>query len=379
MSERPYLDYYISNKIIPVRQDISQLESHLKRRSVLYHHLSIPPAAVRSQRVLEIGPGTGDNAIHTASLSPKAYVLVDGNPYSIAATKERLADSRFSFSEIPEIELVECDFFHYHDERRFDLVLCEGIIPGQTEGARFLQHAASFVDIGGLLVITTMSATSVLAEVSRRLLKPVISMRAIGQEDLFGQLQAIFTTHLETLSGRSRVAEDWIRDNILQPWPKSVVFTMNDAIGDRFDVYGTSPQLIQDFRWYKTAAVDGVTMNNVARKQWEKWSAIFIDYRADTDKPPGIDSKELEIECLGILMDAHEAWRIEDLSKVESCVGRIARLGEWICPYLPTTAASIRDFVAGAAALIDGAAFEFPEFKSWFGRGQQYVSFLRIH
>ena len=87
MSERPYLDYYISNKIIPVRQDISQLESHLKRRSVLYHHLSIPPAAVRSQRVLEIGPGTGDNAIHTASLSPKAYVLVDGNPYSIAATR----------------------------------------------------------------------------------------------------------------------------------------------------------------------------------------------------------------------------------------------------------------------------------------------------
>lgn len=380
MAQRPYLDYYISNKIIPVRQDISQIDTHLKRRSLLYHHLHIPPNAVHRQRVLEVGPGTGDNAVHTASLLPARYVFVDGNPYSIAALKARIADDRYRFSEIPELEVVECDFFEYRDERRFDLVLCEGIVPGQTDGAGFLRHAASLVDEGGLLVITTMTATSTLAEVCRRLLKPIFASLTTTPEQLFERLCACLEPHFDTLPGRSRLAEDWIRDNILQPWPRSIIFTLPDAldaIGDEFEVHGTSPQFIQDFRWYKSAAIDSVSVNDVARTQWAKWAPTFLDYRLAPDTAPAFDGSALEAECLAILIDAHEAWQADDKSKVAACVDRIMRFGEWISPQFPFTGASVRDYVGGMTAALDEAPPEFAEFKFWFGRGQQYVSFLR--
>jgi SAM-dependent methyltransferase len=380
MATRPYLDYYIANKIIPVNQDLSNIDLHMKRRSILYHYLHIPPAAVRGRKVLEIGPGTGDNAIFTASLLPDTYVMVDGNPFSIAALKERIADPRYAFSKVPHLDWAECDFFAYQDERRYDLVLCEGIVPGQAEGARFLRHAASFVDARGLLVLTTESATSILSEVCRRLVKPIFAKRADSPKELSERLEAFIAPHLNTLPGRSRLVGDWIKDNILQPWPRGVVFTIDDtidAVGDHFDVYGTSPQFIQDFRWYKAAAVDDVTINDVARQQTAYWSPIFIDYRFDAADFRGFDGLALEKECLGIFLDAHEAWETGDLALVAACVGRIGHLGDWIAPTFPRTAESIRDFVASINALLAGDLIDAGEFKSWFGRGQQYVSCIR--
>jgi len=86
-------------------------------------------------------------------------------------------------------------------------------------------------------------------------------------------------------------------DNILQPWPETAVFTMEnalDTLDDEFDVYGTSPQLIQDFRWYKAVAVDVETLNDVARQQIKFWSPQFIDYRLDPSGFSGFDGAELE-------------------------------------------------------------------------------------
>jgi len=35
---------------------------------------------------MEVGPGSGHNAIYTALLKPASYTLVDGNPRSLAET-----------------------------------------------------------------------------------------------------------------------------------------------------------------------------------------------------------------------------------------------------------------------------------------------------
>jgi len=242
MKVRPYLDFYGKNKIIPVSQDLSDLSIHLKRRSILYHFLHIPPALVRGRRVLEIGPGTGDNAIHTASLLPDTYTLVDGNPYSIASSRERINDPRYCFRKVRNLQCIETDFLNYRDDRRYDLVLCEGVIPAQDDCRTFLRHAASYVDDDGILVITTLSATSILADVCRRLVKPVLA-RKVTQAKLFDELVAFFRPHLEALPGRSRMLGDWVMDNILQPWPETSIFTIEDAldtIDDEFDLYGTS-------------------------------------------------------------------------------------------------------------------------------------------
>ncbi len=36
---RPFLDYYRAQKIIPVKQDLTDLAAHFKRRAFLYHCL----------------------------------------------------------------------------------------------------------------------------------------------------------------------------------------------------------------------------------------------------------------------------------------------------------------------------------------------------
>jgi len=380
MTVRPYLDYYIENKIIPVEQDLSDLALHLKRRSLLYYYLGIPPTAVRNRRVLEIGPGTGDNAVHTASLGPHTYVFVDGNPYSLNAVKKRCANPRYFLADVPNLKLIETDFLLFNDEDRYDLVLSEGLVPGQKDSKAFLRHVSSFADRDGLIVTTTISATSLLAEICRRLIKPLLGARAKTSEQLFEQLETLFEPHLQTLPGRSRSAGDWVRDSILQPYPREFVFTIADAvdaIGKEFDLYASSPRFIQDFRWYKAAAVDGRTLNAVAIEQISLWSPLFIDYRLEPGDIGRVDGIELEDKSLDILTRVHEAWVSHDIDMVRECVERIAEFGDGISRTIPRTAASIKDFVAGMKSLLAGQPSHFGDFSSWFGRGQQYISFLR--
>jgi hypothetical protein len=222
----------------------------------------------------------------------------------------------------------------------------------------------------------------VLPDIGRRLAKPVLARQTGSIEELRERLAALFTPHLKTLPGYSRVVRDWVEDNIVMEWTRHMVFTMHDAIdaiGDEFDVYGTSPQFIQDFRWYKSAAVDGITINDVARQQVAKWSPLFLDYRVDPSEFRGFDGVALEQECHAAMEASYLASRTEDPADVDACIDRIRRIGEWVAPVFPGTAQSVRDFIAGMAELRRGQTPDFGTFKSWFGRGQQYVSFLRRH
>ena len=82
---RAFLDYYEEYKIIPVNQNITDIKKHFRRRNALYRILGIPRGFVKDKSVIEFGPGPGDMALHTQSLEPKIYYLVDGNSTSIKA------------------------------------------------------------------------------------------------------------------------------------------------------------------------------------------------------------------------------------------------------------------------------------------------------
>src|SRR6185295_17754749 len=77
---RPFVDFYRANRISPVAQDIADRQRHFDRREALYRHLGLVPGQIAGRHVLEFGPGSGHNALHTLSLDPARYVLVDGNP-----------------------------------------------------------------------------------------------------------------------------------------------------------------------------------------------------------------------------------------------------------------------------------------------------------
>jgi len=68
---------------------------------------------------------------------------------------------------------------------------------------------------------------------------------------------------------------------------------------------------------------------------------------------------------------------MESVEQVIECVARVERIGKRIALVFPRTATSISDFAAGMTAVVNRKQVNFGDFSSWFGRGQQYVSFRR--
>ena len=68
-----HLEFYEENNISPVRQDITNLERHIQRRSSLYEQLGLPSLLFRDKKILEVGPGSGHNSLYVASCMPNKY------------------------------------------------------------------------------------------------------------------------------------------------------------------------------------------------------------------------------------------------------------------------------------------------------------------
>ena len=375
---KPFLDFYASRKIIPVRQDIGNLDLHFLKRKALYRHLGMPPAVFKGRRVLEFGPGSGDDAVHTSTLQPALYVLVDGNPYSIAAVREKIDKGTIVADEL---ECVESDILEFSDDRCFDVVTCEGVVPGQENTANFLRHIASFTDIDGIIMLTTHSPTSLLAEICRRMVKPLFGREYPDVDEELHRMVDFFTPDLDSLKGMTRIYEDWVLDTILHPWKREVAFSIPnaiDALDDNFDVVGTSPSFSQDWRWYKAVPEDHQSINGHVRAEFNKWSAFFLDYRVDPDDVLSFSSEALEKQCADIL-DMHvDIWETNDIGALPTFLGKLSDIADTIAADMAPTATSIGDYIVGMRGLIDGKMdADFGDFRPWFGRGMQYVSFMR--
>lgn len=374
---RPYLDFYEDHKIIPVRQDLTDMQRHFARRRALYRHLGLLPGLVRGRSVLEVGPGTGDNALYTASLSPARYVMVDGNSHSVACLRQKLEDGLFG--EAP-VEIRQGNVLEMADEALYDVVLCEGLLPPQKEPVGFLNHIAARVAPDGVLVLTTMSCTSLLAETCRRVLRPLFEAQADGLPDLVGRLVAFFRPDLLSLPGMSRLHEDWVMDQIVHPYTRNIAFTLEDVtrtLGPAFDVVGTSPRLLQDWRWYKSVPESAVSETQRILDQLAGWSLSLIDYRLD---PVAVDPElSRKVEAL-----SHEAWcrhvdllDAPDQAKLKDVLETVEAVRDLLPPAWAATALSLDAFLDAAPRLWRGEDADLGPFRSFFGRGQQYLMAVR--
>jgi len=378
MIEKSYLGYYGKLGIIPVRQNIENLALHSARRRSLYRLLGLQARDFRNASVLEFGPGTGDNAIYVASCGLERYVLVDGNPASVEAISDKIQQG------VLPSDRVEChqrSILGYQDERRFQVVLCEGVIPMQANPEAFLTHVASFVAPEGFLVITTVSPAGILAEVCRRVLKTVIGRRFTAEGELLKELVRFFEPDLLSLPGMSRLPEDWVLDNILHPWAERFTFTMPEAIGTLtpdFDVHGSSPRFMQDWRWYKSVPEDGKSWNEVALDEYDRWAGYMLDYRVRPAMPWRGKAADLDAACVEAIRIHHTVWHDNRLDLIPHFVDRLKGIGDMVSQEMPTTARSVTDYLSGLGRLLNGDdQADFGTFRFWFGRGQQYVSFVR--
>ncbi len=373
---RPFLDYYRANAISPVNQDLSDLSRHLQRRESLYLALGIVPALVSGRSVIEFGPGSGHNAIYTSSLQPARYVLVDGNPNGLAAASALLDQ----YAPGGARTLVESLIEDYATEELFDLVFCEGTIPGQLDTAAFCRKVGSFAAEDGIFVVTTQDAASCLGELLRRVVAAQLIPRSASVPDQLERLVPFFASHTATIAGMSRPLEDWVLDNIIQPYVGNM-FSVADAIEnlgrDGFHVYNASPRFFTVWRWYKRLVGEDRNLGPAVRSEYFANLLNIMDYRLDgaATHSPEWGERVLKIseKFYAALKDVEAAS-----ASYQPIFEQLRELAEVIRPISALTADSIDQALAVCDAARGGDALPAaPAFASFFGHGQQYLSFVR--
>ena len=367
-----HADFYSKHNISPVSQDIGILDKHYQRRESLYLSFGLAPSFMRGRTILEFGPGSGHNALYTASLSPQKYKLVDGNFRGVQETRDRLA----SFTDL-QITVHHTHFDMFTTDSKFDTVWAEGCLPHQSRPLPLLIHVASFVTDGGCLCVSTNNGISYLSETIRRLYRDRF-FDALGDvHEQARKLTPYIQPHLQQLRGMSRPVEDWILDSIVQPMRDRRLLSIPEVVSclDReFDVYGSSPRFLTDWRWYKEIIGDDRRFNELALDNYYKNNLNLLDYRFDFPEHSRAYGEKLE--ALG-----SRSWDLmcEIEHGNESIWKEFFDLMDELCSHIdgqaPITVGAIRE----SCALLQNAKpdMDLLQFPQWWGRGQQYLSMIR--
>ncbi len=374
-TKRPFLDFYKENRISPVTQDISDLERHFARRGALYRHLGIPPGFLSGRRIIEFGVGSGYNALFTLSLDPAEYVLVDGNPTGLERARELLSP-RPNFGKCRLVEALIEDF---PVDTCFDVVLCEAVIPFQNDPSGFARKVGAFARPGGLVVVTCVDPVSWVSEALRRVLVDFHLRPGMTVQQMVDCLLPVFRDHLASLKGMSRPHSDWILDNMIHPI-KGRLFSVQDAIEaleDSFDIYGSSPHFLTDWRWYKEIGRD-TGFNDLAIREYRRNLHNFLDHRFVFPALEEARGQELLERCQRICSSVMETGRGFSPDTVRKIADEVSEVARTVARFSPETAAALEDFVNGVFGFLsEGKVPPVPRFAPLFGRGQSYLSFMR--
>jgi len=372
MADKAFIDFYSTHNISPVSQDISD-ENHFQRREALFRSLGIVPSFVRDRTVLEFGPGSGHNAVYIASLNPSVYELVDVNPKGIYETREKLQ----KFDGLT-FQVHDLYFDKFDTDYRYDLVWAEGCLPHQNRPLTLLKHMQRFVNNGGLFAISTSNGVSYLSETLRRLFRDrFFPPDGITVQDQILQIEPYLSKHLSNLKGMSRPVEDWLLDNIVQPLQNRQLMSLPEAVstlGNDFEVYGTCPKFLTDWRWYKEIVGEDRGFNDNALEAYYRTNLNLLDYRFEF-APHSVELGQ-RLEELGTqswyLMCQIEKGDEKGWSEIWETLDEICALINQIAP---ETVASIEE----ASLCLKGNTPDLymRHFPKWWGRGQQYISFIR--
>ena len=375
------VDFYKRHGISPVRQDISNLETHFTRRAALYRQLGVLPSFVRGRTVLEIGPGGGFNSLYTATLQPSRYVLLEPNPTGVTHIES-------VFGQFPplrkKIEIVGKLVEDYDTPDRFDFVLCEGMLAlaGMKDPAALLRTVAKFVKPGGVLVITCIDAISDFPETLRRLFGQLLIDPKASLETQASALTAVFGPHLSSLAGMSRPHGDWVIDNLINPasiGPYLPIFDAIAAIDQDFEFFAAAPHFSTDWRWYKSLAPQTTEYSKRGIEQyWQNAHSLF-DYRRTFAPRDAAANRELYTQCddTRALVREYEGTRnTAVVPKIQTHLAGIERSVRTFSADVADALHEAHDLLAAVPPDARAVAAS-THFGPWFGRGQQYLSFSR--
>jgi protein-L-isoaspartate O-methyltransferase len=384
MKDESMLNFYRSNKVSPVRQEINNYHQHFERREALYRHLGILPGSIWGKTVLEVGPGSGYNSLYTASLKPERLILLEPNPQGVK-------DIHNLFGQYPSwqtiVTVIPKTIEEFQVDTTYDFVFCEGLLgaAGTADPGLLFKSLTQFVSPrGGVLVITCTDEVAYLSDLLRRLFGQMLltsSKEEILNEKII-KLLPVFTPHLKHLKGMTRRYDDWIIDTIVNPASCGRLFTIFDAltaVSDEFEFYGSSPHFVSDWRWYKSIQGKDKDYNQRALQQYWMNLHNLMDYRFTFPARDVISNKELYNWCCSLrkaIQQYENGKSMTPLKQIEKYLQEIIVI---VNEFSQETANALSE----ALNLLNNQPFEGHEiaemkkFAPFFGRGQQYISFTR--
>lgn len=375
---KPQKDFY--EAVQPFQKDISDLKLHFARREALHRQLGLPPRLMANQSIIEFGPGHGENALFTLLQGPRRFVLVDANKPCLDFARNLLEPNKPAGTQL-EWHLAEIEGFP--QDELFDLVICEGTIPYQIDPIGLLGKVASFVKPGGgLLNLTCLCPVSQFSEILRRVVALFVTKPDDPLEVKADKITPILTSHLATLKGMARSHRYWVMDNMIHPW-SGKTFSIRDGIRalEEFDLYGTSPHYMVDLRWFREIHGDARRYAERAEEQWLANLVNLIDYRVTLPPAPAEIGLRLVGHCDALFADMNVFEATRDEAALERIRDAVAGVADAVAPYSPLTAEAAADYLrvfdAWRASRDAQVLHGFGPFKGFFGRGQQYATFIR--
>ena len=74
MADNKFIEYYGKHGISPVKQDLSDFDTHCAKREKLYRQLGLPAIAFEGKNILEVGPGSGRNTLASILLGGGVFI-----------------------------------------------------------------------------------------------------------------------------------------------------------------------------------------------------------------------------------------------------------------------------------------------------------------
>jgi len=226
------LKYYNEKNIIPVHQDIvkSDFGRFRFQREMLYSNLGIQPSYFTGKNVAEFGPGTGDNALVIMQNNPRNITLIDGNVSSLESLKLKI---ELGVLDPKVCKIIDSSVMNYGVGNEFaslyDVVISEGMINGNENPDKIVNHLFKMVKPGGVFILTSVSAWGVVDQAVRRVFLPAINNIASSYFESVQIASGIFRSHLSNLP-TSKPIEDWVQDAVLHPLTSNYIFDAEDVI-----------------------------------------------------------------------------------------------------------------------------------------------------
>jgi len=265
----------------------------------------------------------------------------------------------------------------------FDLVICEGLVGGQKNAKEFAKIVSRFTKPGGVFVLTCHDEVGMFTDLLRCLIGTIITEKDMPFERKIELLLPIFRPHLKNLKGMSRSYKDWTVDQIINKalWRDSNLFSIADAIDALdfgFDVHGVSPFIFIDWRWYKDIFGDRRQFNMMGKDCYQKNIHNFLDYQYEFPPRSIQDNQQLLAQC-------HTIWQFivhygyeRKGQYIDAICREIFKLEEMVRIFSPVTADALKDFLIALEKYPDiTPKTDWGRFAAWWGRGMQYLSFIR--